>query len=373
MEYRDFGKTGVKVSILGFGAMRLPMTSSSDGKKIIKEEESIKMMHRAFELGINYIDTAYPYCRGQSETVVGKALKDWRDKVYVSTKLPIWMVNKTSDFKYFLEEQLRKLDVDYIDFYHFHSLNDDSFKEKVLKFKLPKEAEKAKTEGLIKHISFSFHDTPEVLKKIIDTGIFETVLCQYNILNQANGEAIDYAKRKGMGVAVMGPLGGGRVAALDLFHDIFRGKIKSIIELGLKFVFSNKNISTALSGMESVEMVEENVRVVNASHILTKDENEILKKSLERINIESLIPCSNCGYCMPCPNDVFIPKIFKIINYNTLTGFNADARLQYNNIALDKEYALADACTECGQCEEKCPQEIKIIDRLKDAHKLLKN
>ena len=226
MQYRDFGSIGIKVSILGFGAMRLPEVETK-GKYQVKEEESIEMIQRAFELGVNYIDTAYPYCHRQSELAVGKALQGWRDKVYLSSKMPTWEVKKTGDYRRFLEEQLKKLDVEYIDFYHFHDLNEDRFKNIVLKHNLLKEARKAKDEGLTKHISFSFHDKPEVMKRIIDVGIFESVLCQYNLLDRSNEEAMAYAKRKGLGVAVMGPVGGGRLAVSDILKQAIGPDVKS--------------------------------------------------------------------------------------------------------------------------------------------------
>lgn len=210
MHYRKFGNTGVTVSLLGFGSMRLPM-EEKNGKGFVKEE-AIKIIRTAFENGVNYIDTAYGYCNGQSEIIVGKALKGWREKVYLSTKIPVWQIEKTSDYQKFLEEQLKKLDVDYIDFYHFHGLNEQTFNEKVLRLNLLKEAENAKQKGLIHHISFSFHDKPEIMKKIIDIGSFETVLCQYNLLDKVNEESICYAHSKGVGVAIMGPVGGGRLA-----------------------------------------------------------------------------------------------------------------------------------------------------------------
>jgi uncharacterized protein len=380
MEYRDFGKTGIKVSILGFGAMRLPM-DETDGKHIVKEEESVKMILRAFELGVNCIDTAYPYCYNQSEAVVGKALKIWKNKkikgskgnkIYLSTKLPVWKITKTSEYFKYLEEQLKVLDVDCIDFYHFHSLNEENFNEKVLKFKLIKEALKAKGKGLIKYISFSFHDTPEVLKKIIDTGFFDTLLCQYNILDRSNEETISYARQKGVGVAIMGPQGGGRLHAMDFLKKDLEAADSSIAEMALKFVFSNENISIAFSGMENIEMVEENIRIANKKSFKFNDtEIRIIKKILKQKTTGKLIPCTNCSYCMPCSNNVAIPKIFKIMNYCIITGLKGNASWQYKNIAIDSQNNLADACSECGECEEKCPQKIKIVDKLKEAHKVL--
>ncbi len=372
MIYREFGKTGVKVSILGFGAMRLPIVEKN-GEKHVDEEKSIEMIHKAFSYGVNYIDTAYPYVLGESEIVVGKALKGWRDKVFVSTKVPTWNVEKKDDYRKFLEEQLKKLDIDYIDFYHFHSLDNKKFEEKVLGLNLIDEAEKAKSEGLIKHISFSFHDKPEIMKKIIDTGIFETVLCQYNILDRSNEEAIEYAKKKGVGVAVMGPVGGGRLQKADKLVKLFKGKYKTGPEIALRFVFSNENVSVALSGMSTMEMVEENCKVASDGKFLSEDDKKILEEWIKERKKKNEIPCTNCRYCMPCPSGVAIPDIFNIMNYYRVYGLLDFAKRAYNNIGKGEkdERKKADACVDCGECEKKCPQKIEIRKYLKEIHKIL--
>ncbi len=372
MRYRDFGNTGVKVSILGFGAMRLP-EEEIKGKYQVREAESIEMMHRAFELGVNYVDTAYWYCHSQSELVVGKALQGWRDKVYLSTKMPTGMVEKAGDYRRFLEEQLKKLKVAYIDFYHFHGLNEDRFKNIVLKHNLLKEAQKAKDEGLTKHISFSFHDKPEVMKRIIDFGIFESVLCQYNLLDRSNEKAMAYAKRKGLGVAVMGPVGGGRLVISDILKEAIGLDVKSTPELALRFVLANKNVSLTLSGMENKEIVEKNAGTASLSEPLSSKQLEIIKDLIEKRKKKEEIPCTSCGYCQPCTENVAIPEIFQLMNYYTVYGLKEYARKQYQNIGSgDKdERKQADACVECGECEEKCPQKIKIMQRLKEAREIL--
>ena len=377
MQYRDFGNSGVKVSTLGFGAMRLPQERIK-GKYQVKEEESIEMIQRAFELGVNYVDTAYPYCHDQSELAVGKALKGWRDKVYLSTKMPTWMVEKKGDYRRFLEEELERLKVAYVDFYHFHALNEDSFKNTVLKHNLLKEARKAKDKGLIKHISFSFHDKPEVMKRIIDVGIFESVLCQYNLLDRGNQKVMAYAKSKGLGVAVMGPVGGGRLGVSDILKEAVRSNIESTPELALRFVFVNKSVSVALSGMENIEMVEENARVASLSKPFTSKQLQIIEDFIEKRKKKEEIPCNNCGYCLPCPENVAIPDIFQLMNYYILRVKKDYASKQYLNIGegtLESgekdQRKQANACVECGECEEKCPQKIKIMEKLKETHAVL--
>ncbi len=372
MQYRDFGNTGIRVSILGFGAMRLPQEKVG-GKLQIKQEESIDIIQRAFELGVNYVDTAYAYNAGESELTLGKALKGWRDKVYLSTKMPTWMMEKTGDYRRFLEEELERIKVDYIDFYHLHSLDEDSFKNKVLKYDLLREARKAKDEGLIKHISFSFHDKPEVMKRLIDIGIFESVLCQYNLLDRSNEEAMAYAKRKGLGVAIMGPVGGGRLAVSDILKETLGADVETTPELALRFVFANKNVSVALSGMENKGMVEENARTASLAESLTSKQLQIIENFVKERKKKEEIPCNKCEYCQPCPSNVAISDIFQLMNYYTAYELKEYARREYQNIGShnEDERQQADACTECGRCEEQCPQKIKIVEKLKEAHRVL--
>lgn len=372
MQYRDFGNTGIKVSALGFGAMRLP-EKEIKGEYHVDEEESVKIIQRAFGFGLNYIDSTYFYCYSQSERTVGKALKGWRDKVYLSTKMPTGAVERKGDYRRFLEERLKKLDVEDIDFYHFHGLNEERFKNTVLKYDLLREAQKAKDEGLIKHISFSFHDKPEVMKRIIDVGIFESVLCQYNLLDRSNEEAMTYAKEKGLGVAVMGPVGGGRLASSGILKGILTGSVKSTPELALRFVLANENVSVALSGMGSMPMVEENLRVASLSRPLSNEELETIEAFIKERRKKEEITCNMCEYCQPCPSQVAISRIFELMNYYRVYGLKEYALSEYQTIGSGEkdEREKADACTECGRCEEQCPQKIEIIDKLKEIHQVL--
>ncbi|MFX0212116.1 MAG: aldo/keto reductase, partial [Candidatus Hodarchaeota archaeon] len=213
MQYRQLGSTGGKVSVLGFGCMRLP--TLKPGEPSIDREKAIKLIREGIDSGINYIDTAYPYHGKESEIVVGLALKDgYREKVTLVTKCPVGMPDftKSDDFDRYLSEQLAKLDVDYLDYYLFHGINGKIFNEKVLGLNLIERAQAAIEAGKIRNLGFSFHDTPEVLKEIIDSGFFNLMLVQYNIIDQVNEEMIAYAAEKGLGIAIMGPVGGGRLA-----------------------------------------------------------------------------------------------------------------------------------------------------------------
>jgi predicted aldo/keto reductase-like oxidoreductase len=212
MVYNTFGNTGYKVSALGFGAMRLPMIEVK-GEQVVDEDKAVPLMRRAIELGVNYIDSAPYYCEKHSEAAVGKAIKGFRDKVYISTKNPIEN-NSGDDWMKRLENSLQKMDVDYIDFYHFWGIKLESFKSwQGLEYGPIEAARKAKEQGLIKHISFSFHDDAKNMPEIIDSGLFESVLLQYNLLDRSNEDNIIYARSKGLGVVVMGPIGGGRLGA----------------------------------------------------------------------------------------------------------------------------------------------------------------
>ncbi|HHW00169.1 MAG TPA: 4Fe-4S dicluster domain-containing protein [Clostridiaceae bacterium] len=373
MQYRDFGNTGIKISTLGFGAMRLPY-KVINGKNVYDEDESIKIIHRAFELGVNYIDTAPGYCERKSESIVGKALKGWRDKVYVSTKNPI-EDSSGRNYRKRLESSLKELDVEYIDFYHMWGINWALFEEKInVKNGPMSEAIKAKEEGLIKHISFSFHDKPENMIKLIDTGYFETVLCQYNLLDSSNEQAIAYAHDKGLGVVVMGPVGGGRLGApSEVIRNLLPGKVKSSAEIALRFVIANRNVSCALSGMENIKMVEDNALIASNEDCLSAEELEAVNAAIEEKKRLAELYCTGCNYCMPCPQGINIPHNFLLMNYHKVYGLTDYARNEYSKIGTgeNNKEKKAEECVECGLCEKKCPQKIEIRKQLKETAKAL--
>ena len=371
MQYRDFGRTGIQMSALGFGAMRLPH-EEKDGVSRINTEESIRIIHRSFELGVNYIDTAFGY--GESEIVVGKALRKWKKRIYLSTKVPVWNMEKRKEFRQKLEEQLGRLGVSSIDFYHLHGISYEIFENKVKKLKLHKEAMKAMDEGLIKHLSFSSHDKPSMIMKILEEGdFFSSMLCQYNLLDRANEDAMEAAYRKGIAVVVMGPVGGGRLTSSDLLVRGMKGNVRTTPELALRFVLSNPWVSVAISGMNTMEMVEENVRAASIRRPLTKAQLSSLEEFIRERKSKKEIPCTSCEYCMPCPRGVAIPQIFQLMNYATVYGLKELARSRYGKIAsTDKvKREKADSCVECGACEKKCPQKIGIIRELRKCHKSL--
>jgi predicted aldo/keto reductase-like oxidoreductase len=377
MQYRTLGKTGKKVSALGFGCMRLP--TKEDGS--INREKAIPLLRKGIDNGITYMDTAWTYHRGESEVVLGLALKDgYREKVILATKCPVGREEFTKPEHYddHLEEQMQRLDVEYLDFYLFHALNKKSYEEKVLKLNLIERALKAKEEGKIGHLAFSFHDKPEVLKEIIDSGHFDLMLVQYNIVDQVNHEMINYAGKKGLAVAIMGPVGGGRLAGKNLPDEMKEwltpGR-KNFADLSFKFVLSNPNVSVALSGMGTEEMLEDNLEINSRKDYDKIDEGE--RKSIDDIanRFKELCDniCTQCKYCEPCPNEVSISFIFAELQRYQIYGDHESAKRYYSMIgkvpwAKGKN---ASACIECGECLEKCPQSIEIIEQLKKAHEIL--
>ena len=382
MLYKEFGNTGIKLSALGFGAMRLPMTEK-DGAKIVNCELAVPLMQRAFELGVNYIDTAPYYCDKDSEAAVGKALKGWRDKVYLSTKNPI--ENKSgADWRKRLEASLTKLDTDYIDFYHMWGISLSAFRDNIDVKDGPLEAaRKAKEEGLIRHISFSFHDAAENMPALINSGVFESVLLQYNMLDRSNEENINYAKEKGLGVVVMGPVGGGRLGApSQVIKNLIGREVKSSAEMALRFVVANPNVHVALSGMENLQHLEENAKIAAIEGALTDAEIEQINAMMAENKKLSDLYCTGCKYCLPCPKKINIPHVFALMNYHKVYELTDYSKAEYQNLYIPMEKRKAsweiewgvDAgqCGECGLCEEKCPQKLKIIEQLKEPHAILK-
>ncbi len=362
MQYTEFGKLGYQVSRLGFGAMRLPKD----------EAEAIKVIRRALDLGVNYVDTAPGYMDGTSEVTVGKAIKGYRDKILLSTKNPIEDASG-ENWRKRLDKSLRQLDTDYIDFYHMWGISWKTWEERINVPNGPLEAAyKAKEAGLIRHISFSFHDDPDKLLKLIETGIFESMLVQYNLLDRSNEEGLALAHAKGLGTVVMGPVGGGRLGAPSKqIQEMIPGGVRSTAEMALRFVISNPNINVALSGMGTIEMVEQNVATASREESLSDAEKAMVAEMLEENKRLAELYCTGCNYCMPCPNGVKIPENFRLMNYHKVYGLTAAAQNMYQEMKGKDESSVAEACVECGACEPKCPQHIPIIKQLQETAEAL--
>jgi len=374
MVYKNFGKTGIQMSALGFGAMRLPMRGE-EGKREIDDELAIPMMHRAFELGVNYIDTAPYYCDKLSEAAVGRALKGRKEKIYVSTKNPIEN-DCPDDWRKRLETSLANLDIPAIDFYHFWGIALKGFRHwSTLENGPLQAAQRAKDEGLIKHISFSFHDDAENLREIVDSGIFESVLIQYNLLDRTNEDNISYAKEKGLGTVIMGPVGGGKLGApSELIRGLLKEKPASTAEMALRFVHANPAVDISLSGMSTMAQVEENARIAANSSHLSDAELAAIRQMMEENKKLAQLYCTSCDYCKPCPKDINIPHIFDIMNTHRVYELTNHAITSYNNTIRGKEWTKSASpvdCTKCGICEEKCPQKLPIMAQLAETHETL--
>jgi predicted aldo/keto reductase-like oxidoreductase len=372
MRNREFGKTGTVTSPLGFGAMRLPMLD----KKTVDVERAVPLMTRAYDLGVNYFDTGKWYCGGDSERALGEALKGMdRSRVYVSTKYAMGKPT-AADLREKFEASLLALNVDYIDFYHFWGISWHSFTTELAIPGGPLEAfVRLKDEGLVRHLSFSFHSKPNDIPKLVDTGIFETMLCQYNLLDRSNEAGIAYAAAKGLGVAIMGPVGGGRLGSpSEVVSQLLAGQQRvSSPELALRFVLSNPLVSVALSGMSSLQQLEENWATAARGDALTDEELDRIAYSVRENQRMMDLYCTGCKYCEPCPEDVNISEVFRCMNYHQVWDLKEFAKHQYSQIGESEwiKGKRADACTECGTCEDKCPQLISVVEQLREAHRVL--
>ncbi|MCH7908985.1 MAG: aldo/keto reductase [Candidatus Hydrogenedentes bacterium] len=359
MQYTTLGKTGLKVSRLGFGCMRLPM---KEGR--IVRELAIPMLHRAKELGVNYFDTAVGYCNQDSQRCLGEALEGMRDQVIVSTKNGHYNKKDERGWWKNLEDSLERLRTDYIDIYNFHGLRWQAYADHVqgpggqLEWML-----RAKEQGMIRHICCSFHDTAENLKKLASTGHFDSVTLQYNILDQSNESAFEHVVKKcGMGITVMGPVGGGRLGGeSDEIRKMLKGA-KSVPEVALRFVLSNPYVSIALSGMDAMEQVAENIKVASRRTPMSTVEHRRVKSILTRFRKLSELYCTGCNYCMPCPTGVNISGSFMALNQDRVYGLKAHAKRTYDWLRGGQ----AIHCMACGKCEPKCPQNIEIIKQLRE-------
>jgi predicted aldo/keto reductase-like oxidoreductase len=378
MKYRKFGSLDWQVSQLGFGAMRLPTIGEDQAR--IDEPEAIKMIRYAADSGVNYIDTAYMYHMGNSERLVGKALKDgYRQKMKVVTKLPARMIEKAEDFDRILGEQIQKLDVGMIDFYLLHGLTKETW-TLVRDLGVLKWAERQMAQGKIGRLGFSFHDEYKVFKEIIDSydnWVLSQVQYNYMDVNeQATRRGVEYAAGKGIAVVVMEPLRGGKLSKepptpVARVWDNAPQKLKPV-EWAWRWIWDQPEISMALSGMSTMEQVMENVELADRYGVgnLSSQEQKIYDKVRKAFKSLSPVPCTNCRYCMPCPNDVEIPRVFQIYNDSIMYDDIRTGRFMYNSPFFE-EKQRANNCVECGECLEKCPQKIDIPEWLKKAHEAL--
>lgn len=364
MEKRKIEKLNEEVSLLGFGCMRFPTTK--EGK--IDEEAATKMLDEAYESGVNYFDTAYVYHDGDSEIFTGKVLDRYpRDSYYLATKLPVWEVKTPEDVERLLDEQLSKLHKDYIDFYLLHALNGERW-EQLAELGVVEICEKMKEKGKIKYLGFSFHDDYRAFEKIINARDWDFCQIQLNYMDtdiQAGLKGYKLTEEKNVPVVIMEPIKGGNLATLSPeIEEMFKKERpdKSIASWALRWVASQPNVMTVLSGMSNMEQVKDNLDTFINFEPMSDEENKIVMEVADAIRNRVANGCTGCRYCMPCPAGVNIPQNFHIWNqYHMYMNEGGLNWMWYNEIS-DAE--KADKCIKCGKCEPQCPQKLAIRDNL---------
>lgn len=376
MLYRKFGNTDIGLSQLGFGCMRLPLADTNN-PAAIDEKAAAGMLYYAIEHGLNYFDTAHPYHREMSERFVGKVLTDtYRDRIYLATKLPMWHVKSRQDCDRLFAEQLQRLQADNIDMYLLHALNKRSWKtvqeHDVLSF-----LDGLKRNGKIRFAGFSFHDELPLFREIIDAYPWTFCLIHLNYVDcdyQAGVRGLEYAHKKGLAVQIMEPLRGGKLAQHvpeDIMAIIARtGRSQTPAQFALRWLFHRTEVCCVLSGMSSLQEVRENIDFASHDHIntLTDSEMELYAEARAFYRTRTRIQCTQCGYCMPCQQKIPIAFILELYNDAYMYNAHDDSRRAYSIFV--KSENRADKCSECGECEDKCPQKVPVIESLRAAHGL---
>ena len=372
---RENIKNGDTLSILGFGCMRLPMKGGH-----IDEDRAIAMIRDAIKQGVNYFDTAYPYHGGRSEPLLGKALEGgYREKVMVATKLPHYMVSSLDGAKKIFQNQLNKLRTNYIDYYLLHMLSDRAGFDRMAKIGVMDWLEQQKKDGIIKNLGFSFHGEKTDFEQLIHAYPWDFCQIQYNYLdenNQATKSGLELAYSMGIPVIVMEPLRGGKLVnnlpqeILDEFKSY--DQERSPAEWALRWVWNQPEVMVVLSGMSDEEQLAENIRIASDAQAgaLSEQEHKIFKRVKAVMLEKTRVPCTGCGYCMPCPFGVNIPGCFSVYNDKYLLGKKGSRITYYQILGMGaKNPGFASLCTECGKCERHCPQNIEIRKDLRKVRK----
>ncbi len=367
MELRKMDKLGIETSLLGYGCMRFP--TNAEGK--IDEEKAQALLDKAIAQGVNYIDTAYPYHGGESETFVGKALKKYdRASYYLATKLPVWFVKSVEDVDKYFNEQLQKLQTDYIDFYLMHAMNLERWKE-MLKLGVVERLEQLKAEGKIRYLGFSFHDSYEAFEKILCYRDWDFCQIQLNYMDtneQAGMKGYKLTEERNVPLVIMEPVKGGMLANFggdiaDKFHEM--DAQASFASFALRWVGSLPNVKVVLSGMTTMEQLEDNLQTFSHFKPMSEEELKAVDNIVEILHSRVQNGCTGCGYCMPCPAGVNIPRNFRI--WNTYHMYE-----NYNTVQWNWEHEIPDSekaknCIKCGKCEQQCPQKLAIREDLAKA------
>jgi len=377
MKYRTFGRLDWRPSALGFGAMRLPTIGGDSAQ--VDEPEATRMIRYAIDHGVNYFDTAYGYHQGNSERVLGRALQDgYRARVKLATKMPAWLVKSADDFDRFLDEQLEKLQTPFLDLYLIHGLRAERW-QAVRDLGVREWAERKIAEGKFGRLGFSFHDSFEVFSQILNE-YDGWAMCQiqYNYMDvehQAGTRGLRLAAERGLAVVVMEPLRGGLLAgpppsSVQALWDSAAVR-RTPADWALQWLWNQPEVSVALSGMSTMQQVEENLASAERSDAapLSADELALMGRVRDEYRALTPIPCTDCKYCQPCPNKVAIPRIFELYNMAMIYNAPDRARRAYEHWVREEE--RANCCLECGECESKCPQGIQIIEWLEKADRYL--
>ena len=375
MRYRSFPKIpGLNISALGFGCMRLP-TRGGDWTKI-DEPLATRLLEQAVDAGVNYFDTAWPYHGGQSELFLGRLLRHGlRDRVLLATKLPVWLVKSDADWERLLDEQRAHLQSETIDFYLLHGLNAGRW-DTVRQLRGLEALERARTDGRVGHIGFSFHGSLDEFKTVTDGYDWEFCQVQFNFLDQnyqAGVEGVRYAAARRIGVIAMEPLRGGGLAA-NVPEEVRamwarHSEARTPADWALRWVLDDPNIVTALSGMNTERQLRENLGVAATvdARAMTAFEVALVDEARRYYQARMKVTCTTCGYCQPCPNGVAIPDVLSAYNTSAMFDSKKAAASVYRAYVLGAGHG-ADACLDCGECEPKCPQGIPIAAKLKEAH-----
>jgi predicted aldo/keto reductase-like oxidoreductase len=376
MLYRKLGNTDENVSILGYGCMRLPVVGKVPDK--IDEKKATELLRYAIDHGVNYVDSAYSYHGGMNEVFLGKALKDgYREKVHMATKLSCKRVKTREDMDRFLDEQLEKLQTDCVDFYLLHAVK-KSYWEKLKALGVTEFLDSALAAGKIKYTGFSFHDELDVFKEVVDAYPWALCQIQFNFLDedfQAGVKGLKYAAEKGLAIVIMEPLRGGNLASKvpEEARKVWnRAEIKrSPAEWAFRYLWDYPEISVVLSGMSEMEHLKENLSIAEEGHpgSLSPEEKSRIREVKEIYRARTKVTCTGCKYCMPCPSGVNIPRNLSYLNDVFMLDDVENARFQYGVLLSPEE--KAGNCIECGECEEVCPQNIKIREMLKEVKEFM--
>ncbi len=373
MLYRKVPKNGDALSILGFGCMRLPLTK--EGR--IDEPRAIRQIRSAVDRGVNYLDTAWPYHAGESENILGRALTEgYRRKVKIATKLPSWMIKSRQDMDAYLDAQLEKLQTDHIDYYLLHALTGELW-DHLEPLGVADFLDRAKADGRIVNAGFSFHGILEDFKRIVEGYPFEFCQIQYNFLdeeNQAGTEGLKYAASRGLGVVIMEPLRGGNLGLSTPPPEVeaiwkTAAVKRTPAEWALRWVWNHPEVTVVLSGLNEESHIEENLAAAEQglAGSLTEEELGLVDAAAGVYKTLMKVGCTGCGYCMPCPSDVSIPRCFEVYNKMYMFGNVEEAKFMYAirmSGILGGPPSYASQCVQCGECMEKCPQHIEIPDCL---------